>query len=37
LSVRDLADKLARGMEHIHARRVAMLTGTGSPTAGTPQ
>ena len=27
LSGRDLADKLARGMEHIHAWRIAMLTG----------
>lgn len=28
LSGRDLADKPARGMEHIHAWRIAMLTGT---------
>ncbi|WP_405181821.1 hypothetical protein OG225_12350 [Nocardia sp. NBC_01377] len=27
LSGRDLADKLARGMQHIHASRVAALTG----------
>nr|WP_276615609.1 tyrosine-type recombinase/integrase [Nonomuraea basaltis] len=27
LSGRDLADKLSRGMEHIHAWRIAMLTG----------
>ncbi|WP_253799540.1 tyrosine-type recombinase/integrase [Nocardia amikacinitolerans] len=29
LSGRDLADKLARGMQHIHALRIAALTGTG--------
>jgi hypothetical protein len=28
LSGRDLAEKLARGMEHIHAWRVAMLADT---------
>lgn len=32
LSGRDLADKLARGMEHIHAWRIAMLTGDVSTT-----
>jgi integrase/recombinase XerD len=31
LSGRDLADKLLRGMEHIHARRIAMLTGIDAP------
>ena len=31
LSGRDLADKLARGMEQIHSWRVAMLTGTTAP------
>jgi integrase len=39
LSGRDLADKLGRGMEHVHAWRVAMLTGidaaTKAATAGT--
>jgi site-specific recombinase XerD len=34
LSGRDLADKLARGMEHIHAQRIAMLTGADVSTAG---
>jgi hypothetical protein len=28
LSGRDLPDKLGRGMQHIHAWRVQMLTGT---------
>jgi integrase len=28
LSGRDLADKLARGMQHVHASRIAALTGT---------
>jgi site-specific recombinase XerD len=37
LSGRDLADKLAKGMEHIHAWRIAMLTGLGAAAAGTPQ
>src|SRR6266536_1333016 len=35
LSGRDLADKLGRGMEHVHAWRVAMLTGIDAATAGT--
>lgn len=35
LSGRDLAAKLNRSMEHIHARRVAMLTAT--PTAAAPE
>ncbi|RJO77685.1 site-specific integrase [Nocardia panacis] len=30
LSGRDLADKLSRGMQHIHAWRIAALTGTSS-------
>lgn len=34
LSGRDLADKLSRGMEHIHAWRVEMLTGTVRMEAG---
>lgn len=33
LSGRDLADKLNKGMEHIHAWRVALLTGADSATA----
>ncbi|XVQ83195.1 tyrosine-type recombinase/integrase [Microbispora siamensis] len=33
LSGRDLADKLSRGMEHIHAWRIAMLTGVDAPAA----
>jgi integrase/recombinase XerD len=37
LSGRDLADKLARSMEHVHAQRIAMLTGADAPTAGTPR
>ncbi|WKK14927.1 site-specific integrase (plasmid) [Rhodococcus ruber] len=37
LSGRDLADKLARGMEHIHARRISMLTGMDGAAVGTPQ
>jgi site-specific recombinase XerD len=32
LSGRDLADKLARGMDHIHAWRIEMLTRTASTT-----
>ncbi|MFC5819229.1 tyrosine-type recombinase/integrase [Nonomuraea harbinensis] len=35
LSGRDLADKLSRGMEHIHAWRIAMLTGIDTPAAAT--
>jgi site-specific recombinase XerD len=35
LSGRDLADKLSRGMDHIHAWRIAMLASTDSTTAGT--
>jgi site-specific recombinase XerD len=35
LSGRELADKLAKGMEHIHAWRVAALTG--GSAAGTPR
>ena len=34
LSRRDLADKLNRGMEHIHAWRIAMLTGNLTATTG---
>ncbi|MGW4896177.1 tyrosine-type recombinase/integrase [Kitasatospora sp. NPDC004240] len=34
LSGRDLADKLARGMEHIHAWRIQMLTSADGTTAG---
>jgi integrase len=34
LSGRDLADKLGRGMDHIHAWRIAMLTGIDAATAG---
>ncbi|WP_030518884.1 hypothetical protein [Nocardia sp. NRRL WC-3656] len=34
LSSRDLADKLNRGMDHIHAWRVAMLAGIDTPAAG---
>jgi len=34
---RDLADKLGRGMDHIHARRIAMLTGMNATAAGAPQ
>lgn len=37
LSGRDLADKLGRGMDHIHAWRIAMLTGMDAATAGTPR
>ncbi|WP_307846535.1 site-specific integrase [Rhodococcus sp. CX] len=37
LSGRDLADKLGRGMDHIHARRIAMLTGMDATAAGAPQ
>ncbi|MGV9864080.1 tyrosine-type recombinase/integrase [Rhodococcus koreensis] len=37
LSGRDLADKLGRGMDHIHAWRIGMLTGIDAVTAGTPQ
>ncbi|WP_257226580.1 tyrosine-type recombinase/integrase [Rhodococcus opacus] len=37
LSGRDLADKLGRGMDHIHAWRIGMLTGMDAATAGTPQ
>ncbi|MFI0772711.1 hypothetical protein ACH4TQ_48880 [Streptomyces sp. NPDC021218] len=33
LSDRDLADKLARGMEHIHAWRIQMLTSSDSASA----
>jgi integrase/recombinase XerD len=32
LSGRDLADKLSRGMDHIHAWRVQMLTGADGTT-----
>ncbi|WP_218005286.1 tyrosine-type recombinase/integrase [Actinomadura macra] len=35
LSGRDLADKLNKGMEHIHAWRIAMLTGTARPSGAT--
>lgn len=35
LSGRDLADKLARGMQHIHAWRIAMLTDIDAATAET--
>jgi hypothetical protein len=35
LSGRDLADKPGRGMDHIHAWRLAMLTGMDAATAGT--
>lgn len=35
LSGRELADKLSKGMEHIHAWRVAALTG--GPAVGTPR
>ena len=34
LSGRDLAGKLGRGMDHIHAWRIAMLTGTDAATPG---
>jgi integrase/recombinase XerD len=37
LSGRDLANKLARGMDHIHAWRIAMLTGTEAMTPGMPR
>ncbi|QZS52593.1 tyrosine-type recombinase/integrase [Rhodococcus opacus] len=37
LSGRDLADKLGRGMDHIHAWRISMLTGMDAATAGTPR
>ncbi|MGX4712315.1 site-specific integrase [Rhodococcus sp. DMF-1] len=37
LSGRDLADKLGRGMDHIHARRIAMLTGVDAAAAGMPR
>ncbi|MFE5708905.1 hypothetical protein [Rhodococcus koreensis] len=37
LSGRDLADNLGRGMDHIHAWRIGMLTGMDAATAGTPQ
>jgi hypothetical protein len=37
LSGRDLADKLGRGMDHIHAWRISMLTGMDAPTPGTPR
>ncbi|MGF6889405.1 integrase/recombinase XerD [Nocardia sp. GAS34] len=37
LSGRDLADKLNRGMEHIHAWRVAMLTSCDTSAAGAAQ
>ncbi|MFF0284445.1 tyrosine-type recombinase/integrase [Rhodococcus aetherivorans] len=37
LSGRDLADKLGRGMDHIHARRIAMLTGMNATAAGAPR
>lgn len=37
LSGRDLADKLSRSMQHIHAQRIAMLTGADTTTAGPPQ
>jgi site-specific recombinase XerD len=37
LSGRDLADKLGRGMDHIHAWRIAMLTGMDAATAGPSQ
>ncbi|OOL33339.1 integrase [Rhodococcus rhodochrous] len=37
LSGRDLADKLGRGMGHIHARRIAMLTGMNATAAGAPR
>jgi integrase len=33
LSGRDLADKLSRGMDHIHAWRIRALTGTGTGSA----
>ena len=36
LSGRDLADKLSRGMEHIHAWRIAMLTGIGTSAVTAP-
>jgi integrase/recombinase XerD len=36
LSGRDLADKLARGMDHIHAWRIAMLTGIDTSTTTAP-
>ncbi|MFK0288451.1 hypothetical protein ACIQVL_49470 [Streptomyces sp. NPDC090499] len=32
LSGRDLAEKLARGMEHIHAQRVALLSADAEDT-----
>jgi integrase/recombinase XerD len=35
LSGRDLADKLARGMDHIHAWRIAMLTDMDAAASGT--
>jgi integrase/recombinase XerD len=34
LSGRELADKLVRGMDHIHAWRVEMLTRLGEPENG---
>ena len=34
LSGRELADKLARGMDHIHAWRVEMLARLGGPENG---
>ncbi|MCK8669785.1 tyrosine-type recombinase/integrase [Rhodococcus sp. NPDC003382] len=37
LSGRDLADKLGRGMDHIHAWRISMLTGMDAATAGAPR
>jgi integrase/recombinase XerD len=37
LAGRDLADKLNKGMEHIHVWRVSMLTGVDTATAGTPR
>ncbi|MFF2027633.1 hypothetical protein ACFVW2_38460 [Streptomyces sp. NPDC058171] len=33
----DLADKLGRGMDHIHPWRIGMLTGTDAATAATPR
>ncbi|MET8454703.1 hypothetical protein [Streptomyces sp. NPDC005209] len=35
LSDRDLADKLSRGMEQIHGRRVQMLARLGGQATGT--
>jgi hypothetical protein len=37
LSGRDLADKFTRGMDHIHAWRIAMLTGTEVTAPGMPR